>query len=449
MRISTKHADADDESVNSSSSMLSKFSLTNLTSPTAASKSKKHAILSLKQDGLALSTMNTALQSSRPFVLTAVRQNGLALQYASSKLQDNKTVVKAACMQNGLAVQYASASMRNDVNMALIACRQNGLALQYFNERCANDKDVVLAAVRSNGMALRYASMEMRNDAEVVTAATLRDENAVQFLGSDYTSGKKKLVVSCVHTSTGTMDDNLDSLAEKITRKVMVDASRDWTEERDERKLDVRGDRVLESRTPREKKVGVFDGVKDYIKSSLQKKNNADDAKIRQETTVMKEGQETTVMEEAAAEQIVATQTNDNECKENKFSFFESMGRYIDSTCQTGCEMGEHGCQSVPEPLHCKEEVRRHINNNRQPGHEPRDGDWHCKEVSRQSQDNVSGAVDNIMEARSTENELITSAEKNFNEKAVEDLCVKKIGAYVEESAHVDKVLKAKKNRLP
>jgi hypothetical protein len=53
------------------------------------------------------------------------------------------------------------------------------------------------------------------------------------------------------------------------------------------------------------------------------------------------------------------------------------------------------------------------------------------------------------MEARSTENELITSAEKDFNEKAVEDLCVKKIGAYVEESAHVDKVLKAKKNRLP
>lgn len=192
-------------------------------------------------------------------------------------------------------------------------------------------------------MALRYASMEMRNDGEVVTAATLRDSNAVQFLGSEYRSGKKKLVASSVptngmsasHTSMGTMDD-VDLLADEISRKVMVDASRDWTEEtREERQVDVRGDRILECRTPREKEGGFFDGVRDYIKSSLQKKN-AVAVTVRQETKMD---------EEAAAEQFVATQTNDNETKENKFSFFERIGRYVDSTCQSGCELGEHACQ--------------------------------------------------------------------------------------------------------
>jgi hypothetical protein len=429
MRIATKHAETDDESVNSSSSLLSVsciiciFNLTSvhhtsniiithpsfskiqlqklsLTSP--ASRSKKHAILSLKQDGLALSTMNSALRSSRPFVLTAVRQNGLALQYAASQLRDNKSVVKAALMQNGLAVQYAGVAMRNDVNLALIACRQNGLALQYYaGTGITNEKDVVLAAVRSNGMALQYASTDMRNDEEVVTAAVLRNENAVVFLGSDYTSGKKKLVVSFgTNGGGGNITDNVndvESLADAITRKVMMDASRDWTEERDERQIDVRGDRVLECRTPREREGGLFVGVRDYIKNSLQKKNEA--------TVAQEVGQEIKV-EESTAEQVVPKQPT--ESKENKFSFFENMGKYIDSTCQTTCEMGENAWQSVPEPLHCKEVLKQRISNARQTNCLMREKDWHLKEgIKQSSQTNVvPNSIDIIMEARRAENDL-------------------------------------------
>lgn len=308
-------------------------------------------------------------------------------------------------MQNGLAIQYAGGAMRNDVNLALIACRQNGLALQYYvNTRICNEKDVVLAAVRSNGMALQYASMDMRNDGEVVTAAVLRNENAMMFLGSDYTSGKKKLVVSFGTNGGGNSTDNVndvESLADKITRKVMLDASRDWTEERDERQVDVRGDRVLECQTPREKELGsFFVGVRDYIKNSIQKKNEAAVAQIGQEIKT----------EDSTAERVVSTPPT--ESKESKFSFFENMGKYLDSTCQTTCEMGENAWQSVPEPLHCKEILKQRISSRRQTEIKMGENDWQLKELPKQSSQTnvVPKSIDIIMEARSADNELNCSA---------------------------------------
>ena len=263
----------------------------------------------------------------------------MALEYACPKLRENKSVVKAAIRQNGMALQFASMMLRDDGDVALIAVRQNGMALKYVSERLTKDVDVVLAAVRRTGLALRYASSEMRNDGEVVTAAILRDSRAVKFLGSDYTSGKKKLVVS---TKKKNMDD-VDSLADEIAKRVMVDASRDWSEERSERQVNEREmlDKVLASRTPKSKGGFSFfeklEGMKEYFfKPSLEKREQPPAVTTLAPVEVREETE--TIQEERHAN---STQ---------KFHFFENMGKYIDNSCQTGC-----GCiQSIPEPATCQ-----------------------------------------------------------------------------------------------
>jgi hypothetical protein len=292
----------------------------------------------------------TNLQSSRPFVLTAVRQNGMALEYAGSNLRENKSVVKAAVAQNGMALEFASSALRSDVNIAIVAARQNGMSLQFASSKLRNDKHVVLAAVRSNGMALEFASPSMQNDHEVVTAATLRDSRAIQFLGSDYTTGKKRLVVSC---SSPKMED-VDAMADHIMRKVMRDASRDRTEEcRGERQMDTRRkDQILESRSPKGGDGFTFFGsMKDYLtKIAKSRDKHIPQLEVREEQIT--KGDEDNIPQVEVRDDNPMDEQHTNNKKEKSFSFFETMGKYIDSTCETGCEMGQNLCQSTPEQKH-------------------------------------------------------------------------------------------------
>ena len=255
----------------------------------------------------------------------------MALEYACPKLRENKSVVKAAIRQNGMALEFASNTLRDDVDVALIAVRQNGLALKYVSERLTHDLDVVLAAVRRTGLALKYASLEMRNDGEVVTAAILRDSRAVKFLGSEYTSGRKKLVVSTTSAGKQKVGD-LDSLADEIAKRVMVDASRDWSEERSDRQRNEREmmDKVLASRTPKSKGgFSFFGNMKQYF---FQPKPAMTSAPVE------------------AREETEAIQHERSANNTKKFTFFENMGKYIDNSCQTGC-----GCiQSMPETGTCQ-----------------------------------------------------------------------------------------------
>lgn len=296
-------------------------------------------------------------------------------------LQENKKVVKAAVCQNGLALQYASMGLQDDVTTAIVACRQNGLALQYVSERLTNDKDVVLAAVRRTGMALEYASAQMRNESEVVTAATMRDSQAVKFLGTDYTSGKKKLVVSTL---------NVDGMADEITKKVMEDASRDWSEEQEDKQVDTRmlGDAIMDDRTPKANDCGYsfscnmapkpqvcefgfgekIHGLKEYVLQNLPKlRKEEKDVKegtqeeaslpvdiqvgevaVDDEKEVIQEMQEADV-EVKSQEANVETKDDKKEgnAEVKKFSFFQKMGKYLDNTCQAGVEAGHSSTECI------------------------------------------------------------------------------------------------------
>ena len=292
-------------------------------------------------------------------------------------LQENKKVVKAAVSQNGLALQYASMGLQDDVTTALVACRQNGLALQYVSKRLTNNKDVVLAAVRRNGMALKYASAQMKNETEVVTAATLRDSQAVQFLGTDYTSGKKKLVVSRF---------NVDGVADEITKKVMADASRDWSEEREDKQVDTRalGDVITDDRTPKANDCGYsfscnmtpkppvcefgfgekINGFKEYFLQNLPKlrkeekevkevtsfpvRIEVNEVTVDDEMEMIQETREADVQVEAKNANVAPKdEKKEGDAEVKTFSFFQNMGKYLDESCQAGVELGHSTTECI------------------------------------------------------------------------------------------------------
>ena len=65
---------------------------------------KAATLAKIKENGMALETINENLKRNKTIVLLAVTQNGLALQYAADRLKKDREVVLAAVTQNGSGI---------------------------------------------------------------------------------------------------------------------------------------------------------------------------------------------------------------------------------------------------------------------------------------------------------------------------------------------------------
>jgi hypothetical protein len=112
---------------------------------------KQAALISVKQDGLALRCLNKRLKNDRDVVLAAVKQVPWAFEHCSEELKNDVSLVLAIIKDNAWLIGYAGKQVRSNKRIGLRALETDGSVFEYLSSELKRDADIVACAMKGFG----------------------------------------------------------------------------------------------------------------------------------------------------------------------------------------------------------------------------------------------------------------------------------------------------------